>query len=411
MAKLLQIVITGSRGSMGTISTQLGDMFVDEIGGESIITYHYRWYPSKSEKNRSVKVGNAFSFYFHILMTRLLDLHGKFSCWDTRKLIKFIDKEKPDIVHIHNVHGYWLNYKMLLSYLRDNNINVVWTVHDCWNFTGHCAHFQVMGCEKRHCGCHDCQFKRVYPGCVGISRSEKNYAEKKAIFDSMKNLHFVGVSNWMAQMTRESFLGKHDVRRIYNGIDLNVFKASDKAEELRKKLGLDGKFVILGVATGWNDDKGLREYRELAAKLSDHYQIILIGTHPKIAKKLPNNIICLEQTGNQQELVEYYTMADVVTNLSTQESFGLTPVEGMACGTPAIVYDNTSQPELIDDATGIVVNTRDVDATIAAIQEIERNSKSHYSNSCRARVERLFENSKCYMQYIELYKEILKWKK
>lgn len=411
MAKLFQIVITASHGSMGSISSQLGEMFMNHIRGKSFITYHYRWYPCEMPGIESVKIGNVISFFFHVLWTRLTDAHAMASWYDTYKLIRLLKKEKPDIVHIHNIHGYFLNYKILLKYLQKNDVPIVWTLHDCWNFTGHCAHFQVMGCDEWRSGCHVCRFKNVYPSTIGMSRSEKNYAEKKEIFDNLKNITFVGVSDWMTQMARESFLGIHDIRRIYNGIDLNIFRASTTASEFRLKLGLVGKFIILGVATGWSDDKGLQEYKALSERLNGHYQIILIGIHPKIAKTLPDNIICIKQTGNQLELVEYYTMADVVTNLSTQESFGLTPVEGMACGTPAIVYNNTAQPELMDSDTGFVVETRNVDEVIAAIKTIEQNGKSFYSKACRTRVECLFDRNKTYMQYIELYKKLLKWKK
>lgn len=408
MPNILQIAITAGGGSIGSIATQIGDTFVDTFGGKSFITYHFRCHPSKSPKNTSIKVGNKCTFLVHLLMTRLFDAHGYASWHDTKKLIQLIEKEHIDIVHLHNIHGYYVNIEMLIQYLAQHNIPVVWTIHDCWNFTGHCAHFFEVGCNMWKSGCEKCPYKSRYPGSLLFNRSKTNYKKKNELFHSLSDVVLVPVSDWEKNMLQESFMKDMDIRRIYNGIDLNIFHPCDNASEMREELNLENKFVILGVATGWGPDKGTLDYIELSKHLPVDMQIVLVGIPKDMKPQFPETIMCLPRTLNQQQLAEYYSMADVVTNLSSQESFGLTPVEGMACGTPAIVYNNTSQPELIDISTGFKVETGNVKGVIACLLEVKDKGKAYYSNKCRKRAELLFDKDECYNQYMNIYKELLK---
>lgn len=408
MLKLLQIAITAGGGSIGSIATQIGDAFVDELGGKSFITYHFRCHKSQSPKNISIRIGNRLTFLLHVIATRIFDAHGLASYYDTYKLLRFIKREQIDIVHLHNIHGYYVNVKMLVNYLAKHNIPVVWTIHDCWNFTGHCAHFFEVNCDKwKTDGCHHCPYKNRYPGSLLLNRSAEMYKMKKSLFNSLQRVVFVPVSDWERQMLSESFLGGKKIKRIYSGIDVDIFKPTDNQENLRKTHNLEDKFVILGVATGWGPDKGTLDYIKLSKMLPESMKIVLVGTNEEARSQMPNSILCLPRTLNQNQLAEYYSMADVLTNLSTQESMGLTVVEAMACGTPAIVYNNTAQPELIDAHTGYKVETGNVEEVFTAIMEIRKKGKKYFTASCRNRVELLFDRKKCYGEYIEIYKDMI----
>jgi len=408
MLKLLQIAVTAGGGSIGSIATQIGDTFADEFNGKSFITYHFRCYKSQSPKNNSIRVGNPFTFFCHILATRLFDAHGLASWYDTKKLIRFMEHEQIDIVHLHNIHGYYVNVKMLIDHLVKNNIPVVWTIHDCWNFTGHCAHFNEVSCDKWKIDeCRKCPYKTRYPGSIFLNRSAEMYQMKKRLFNSLQKVVFVPVSDWEKQMLTESFLRKKPIKRIYNGIDLDIFKNTGDSEAIKEELGIAGKFVIIGVATGWGPDKGIMDYLKLATIIPESMKIVLVGVDENIQKQLPGSILCLPRTFNQQQLAEYYSLADVLTSLSVQESMGLTVVEAMACGTPAIVYDNTAQSELVDKSTGFTIETGSVEQVLAVLFEVQTNGKSRYSDNCRKRAERMFDKNKCYGEYIELYKQLI----
>lgn len=407
MPNLLQLAITAGGGSIGSITTQIGDTFVDETGGNSYITYHFRCYPSPSPKNISLKIGNPLSFMVHILWTRLFDAHGLASWYDTMKLIHIIKEKHIDIVHLHNIHGYYVNIKMLIKYLKENNIPVVWTIHDCWNFTGHCAHFYEVDCNYWKDGCAKCPYKGRYPRSIWLNRSGKMFKLKKELFTSLENVVLVPVSDWQRNMLKESFLGNKRIVRIYNGIDTSVFKPCNNIDAIKSNYGLENKFVLLGVATGWGPDKGTLDYIRLSEKLPLDCQIVLVGVDDEAAKQFPPAIMCLPRTNSQQELVQLYSMADILMSLSYQESMGLTPVEAMACGTPAIVYDNTAQPEVIDENTGIVVETGNIEQVLSAVEVIRGKGKASYSNPCRERVNSHFAKKKCYSQYMEVYNNLL----
>lgn len=407
MPNLLQIAITAGGGSIGSITTQIGDSFVKTFGGNSFITYHFRCYPSPSSKNISIKVGTPLSFLVHILWTRLFDAHGLASWYDTKKLIRVIEEKHIDIVHLHNIHGYYVNIKMLINYLRENNIPVVWTIHDCWNFTGHCAHYYEVNCYRWKKGCAKCPYKKRYPKSILMNRSAHMFNFKKELFTSLDNVVLIPVSNWQEEILRESFLGNKRIIRVYNGIDTDVFRPCDNTDSIKSKYGLKNRFVLLGVATGWGPDKGSLDYIKLSKLLPKDYQIVLVGLNDDAAKQFPSDIMCLPRTNSQNELVELYSVADVLMSLSYQESMGLTIVEAMACGTPAIVYNNTAQPELVNTNTGIVVETGNVDQVYSAVKDIRKKGKQFYSNFCRERAESFFSNTKCYGQYMEVYNLIL----
>lgn len=400
---LLQINSTANWGSTGKIAEQIGECAMAH-GWESYIAYGRHANPSKS---RLIKIGTKLGLFWHLLESRLFDNQGLASRVATQKLVQQIESIKPDVIHLHNIHGYYLNYKILFDYLNSTNIPVVWTLHDCWTFTGHCAHFVAADCMRwRDNGCGRCPLKGSYPKSY-TDFSARNFRLKRSLFTPKSNMHIVAVSEWLKKQAKQSFLGRQHVQYVYNGVDTTLFSPQD-TKYIADKYKLEGKTVLVGVASAWSESKGFNDYLALRERLSNNYAIIMIGLTEEKISKLPEGIIGISRTQSTKELAELYSVADAVLSLSRAETFGLTIAEGMACGTPAIVYNNTATPELITEQTGLIVDeTGDIEGLISAIQEVERKGKAHYSEACRKRAEECFDKDKCFEKYIELYNEIL----
>jgi glycosyltransferase involved in cell wall biosynthesis len=279
-------------------------------------------------------------------------ISGKGSKAGTKALLKEIDAIKPDIIHLHNLHGWYINLPMLFDYIKKNNIKTVWTLHDCWGFTAQCSHFTVENCNKWRTGCYNCPRYRIYPYTF-VDRTDKMWKLKKEWFYGVQNLTIITPSKWLCDLTKQSFLGEYDVRVINNGINLDVFKPADS--DFREKYGLQDKKIVLGVASSWSDRKGLDVFKELSQSLGEEYRVVLVGTNDVIDKTLPSNIISIHRTYNQTELAEIYTAADVFVNPTREETFGLVNVEAIACGTPVVTFDVGGTPETVNENTGIVV--------------------------------------------------------
>ena len=402
MSKLLQINSTANWGSTGKIAEQIG-LVAMEAGWESYIAYGRSVNPSKS---KLIKVGSKLGVMWHGVLSRLFDCHGLASNLATKRLVKQIKEIRPDIIHLHNIHGYYLNYKILFNYLNSTNIPVVWTLHDCWAFTGHCAHFVAADCMRwRDNGCAKCPLKGHYPKSY-TDFSARNFRLKRSLFTPQSNMHIVAVSEWLEKQAKQSFLGRQHVQYVYNGVDATLFSPQD-ARYIADKYKLEGKTVLVGVASAWSESKGFNDYLALRERLSNNYAIIMVGLSDDIIKTLPAGIIGIKRTQSVRELAELYSVADIVLSLSCAETFGLTVAEGMACGTPAIVYNNTATPELITEQTGLVVDTGDVDGVVAAVKTIVLKGKRYYKDACRKRAEECFDKNKCFEKYLELYNEIL----
>ena len=400
--KLLQINSVVNSGSTGRIAEEIGQIAI-AAGWESYIAYGRHARTSQSEL---IKIGSDWDIRMHGLQTRLFDKHGLASIAATREFVKQIKKIKPDIIHLHNIHGYYINIEILFRYLKDANIPVVWTFHDCWPMTGHCAYFTFVECEKWKTQCFSCPQKKDYPGSFFLDRSKQNYTQKRKLFTSVNNITIVPVSNWLGEIVKQSYLKDYPIRVINNGIDVNVF-SPQRGDGIRLKYGLADKFILLGVATAWGRRKGLHDFIELSKTLKDDEIIVLVGLKEDQIKILPENIIGITRTESTQELAEFYSSADVVMNISYEETFGLTTVEGFACGTPGIVYNTTASPELVDDSTGLIVDPGDIKGLVKAISQIKEKGKQSYSEACVKRAHRLYRKEDRYREYIELYKELL----
>lgn len=388
--KILQINTTVNIGSTGRIAEDIGKVMI-EHGHESYIAFG-RGNPNS--KSQLIKIGNNWDVYSHGLKTIISDRHGFGSKAATKTLIERIEKIKPDVIGLHNLHGYYLNIETLFKYIKDKGFPIIWSLHDCWVFTGHCAHFDYVGCEKWKTHCHKCPLTSRYPSSYGLDNSKRNFLDKKRIFNGVNNLTIVTPSQWLANNVAQSFLSSYPVQVIHNGIDLEVFKSLD---EIKKEK------LILGVASVWDRIKGLDQFIELRKVLSEDYKIVLIGLTDYQIKNLPKGIKGLSRTENMEELVQWYNRASFFVNPTLVDNFPTVNLEALACGTPVITYNTGGSPESIDVHTGRIVEKRDVMGLVKAIEEIEALDLNHVQKKCRERAENLFDKNKRFKDYLDLF--------
>ena len=354
-----------------------------------------------SEDVPHIIIGSSVDVKLHGLMTRITDKTGLYSKKATKKFIDEIEKYKPDIVHLHNIHGYYINYEILFRYLKRKKIPVVWTLHDCWTFTGHCAYFDRIGCERWKTGCHHCPQKKSYPASYLIDNSSWNYNKKKEIFSDMPNLTIVSVAKWLDNLVGESYLKNYPRYVFHNGIDLTVFKPT--ASYFREQFHLKDRIIILGVASTWDTRKGLADFIKLSDLLDDSYQIVVVGISKKQKNQLPSKIIGIERTNDIKELAGLYSTADIYANLTYEDVFPTTNLEALACGTPVLAYETGGCPEATNDTCGVIVRKGDIKE---AARTIIRMTGEYEEKKCLERAKN-FTKEKCFQKYIELYECIL----
>ena len=289
-----------------------------------------------ANNNHEIVISDNIGVKFHGMYTRLLDKTGFASRRATKKLLRRLDEIKPDIIHLHNIHGYYLNIELLFNYIREHNISVVWTLHDCWPLTGHCAGFDMCGCKKWKTGCFNCEQLGTYPASKGLDNSKWNWNKKKDLFTNL-NLIIVTPSQWLRDNVMKSYLRDYRCEVINNGIDLNIFKSADKCEmkKAQKKYNLDARKIVLGVASEWTPKKGLFDFIKLSEMMQD-IQFVVVGLTERQIKEMPQNIKGIKRTENQRELAALYTIADVFFNPTYEDNFPTTNLEALACGTPVI---------------------------------------------------------------------------
>ena len=408
MKKLLQInPVLRVSTSTGRIMQEIGELAIAN-GWKSYIAYSYARDGIKPCKSELVPVGGKIGVLGHWLATRLFDRHGLASERDTKDFIRVIDEIDPDIIHIHNIHGYFLNYKILFDYLARRNKPVVWTVHDCWLYTGHCYYYTFAGCSKWKIHCSRCPQKKKFPASYLFDRSSKNFEDKRKAFTSIQasNMFVVPVSEWIMGEMRDSFLKNANFALIHNGIDTNVFNIYD-GEDIKKKYGIEGKRLILGVASIWSREKGLFDFLELSRIIGSDEVIVLVGVDDRTKSKLPGNIIGIRRTENIQALAELYSAAEVFVNPTWQDNYPTVNMEAIACGTPVVAYDVGGATEVITEETGRAVSAGDIEGLYKAIKEIEAKGKAFYAPRCRDFAEVNFRKEDRYADYIRLYDDIL----
>lgn len=397
--KILQINSVCGVCSTGRIATDLYKV-LEEQGHECKIAYGRGTAPEGID---FIKIGSNLDNYTHVFKTRVFDKHGFGSVNATKKFIEEVKEYDPDIIHLHNIHGYYINIEILFNYLKEANKPVVWTLHDCWAFTGHCAYFDYVGCDKWKEGCSKCPQKQGYPTSNVLDNSKYNYEKKKELFTSLKNMTIVTPSKWLANLAKESFLGKYPVEVINNGIDLEVFKPTES--NFRERYNLQDKFIVLGVASVWTERKGLKYFIELSKELSEDYKIVIVGVNEKQKKELPQNIIAITRTNNVKELAEIYTVSDVFLNPTLEDNFPTTNLESLACGTPVITFNTGGSIECIDDICGMKVKKQDINGIISSIYKVK--DKEKINKYCESKAKE-FDKEKKFLEYLQIYSQINK---
>lgn len=395
--RIYQINVVCGTGSTGRIAVDLSRA-IENAGGTCRIAYGRGTAPRDAD---TIKISNQFDLYYHAFMTRLTGKHGLYSKHATKKIIVDIQEYKPDIIHLHNIHGYYVNYKILFQFLKEYNKPVVWTMHDCWAFTGHCAHYEEIGCYAWQKMCENCVNLNSYPATWSSKNVEENFNLKKEMFSSLENLTIVTPSVWLAKQLNDSFMQKVHTITINNGIDLNLFKPY-KGNQKELLFGKEKK-VVLGVASVWTNSKGLEDFIRLREILDNEYLICLIGLNKEQIEKLPDGIVGIRKTANIEELVRYYSLADVFLNPTYEDTFPTTNIEALACGTPVITYETGGCPESILPECGAVVKTGDLEALACSLRKWCEKEKP--INECMQRA-RCFNKDMQYEKYIELYGSI-----
>ena len=407
MKRLLQInPVVRVSTSTGRIMQEIGELAMRN-GWESYVAYSKGRDGIRTCASHTIPVGNKWDTWMHGLETRLFDRHGLASVSATYDFIKQLKEISPDIVHIHNIHGYFLNYPVLFEYLSKSGIPVVWTVHDCWLYTGHCYYYSYIQCNKWESGCGDCSQKRKFPASWWLDRSARNYQDKQEAFTSMPygKLTIVPVSDWIRGEMSRSFLKGYPFRVIHNGIDTEVFTVYG-AEEVKRKYGWQGKHVLLGVASIWSEEKGLPDFIKLAQQLRDDEMIVLVGVTEEQKSQLPQNVYGIRRTENIRELAQLYSAADVFVNPTWQDNYPTVNMEAIACGTPVVTYRTGGSVEAVTEDTGFIVEQGDVKGLLDAVRVIEQYGKHYYADRCRKYALANFRKEDRYADYLNLYEEL-----
>lgn len=390
-------------GSTGKIMFGIAD--VARHKGHKVYTFSPYYYQRHGkalfpEIDDHIYFGSSFENMLHHYMAKFSGYNGLFSWIGTLKLIHALEHIHPDLIHLHNIHNRTICLPMLFGYIKKRNIRTIWTLHDCWAFTGQCAHFTLVGCEKWMKGCNHCPQINVYPEAM-IDVTKVMWRLKKQWFTGIPNMILVTPSQWLADLVKQSFLKEYPIVRIENGIDLSIFRPIES--NFREIYSLEGKKVLLGVSFGWGEKKGLDVFIELVKRLDDTYKIILVGTNDTVDKQLPSEILSIHQTNNMHELAEIYSMADLFVNPTREETYPTVNMEAIACGTPVLTFRTGGSPEMLTASTGVVVDCDDIDAMEREIRRI--CEMRPFSQEACVKAAQAFDMQLRFEEYVQLYEK------
>ena len=349
--KTLLSINSCNYGSTGTIMCQLSDI-AEKNGFDAYKAVPYSRSNKPKKDDKTIFIGNIIERNIHLFLSKYTGLNGCFSHIGTYFFLRKVKKLNPDVIHLHNLHNSYINLSMLFKFIKKHNIKTIWTLHDCWSFTGKCAYFDVAKCQKWKGRCYDCKQLVAYP-VSKVDKTAKMYKLKKKWFTGVSNMTIVTPSKWLANLVKESFLKDYPVKVINNGIDLNIFKPTES--NFRNDNDLKDKFILLGVAFPWTYRKGYDIVLELSKQLDDAYKIVMVGLSKEQITTLPKNIIGIERTSSQAELAKIYSAADVFINPTREDNFPTVNMEALACGTPVITFNTGGSPESLDETCGVVV--------------------------------------------------------
>ena len=386
--KVLMINSVCSIRSTGRICTDIAKKLEQE-GHECKIAYGREKVLSEYEKFAHC-ITSPLNVKIDGIKSRLFDNAGFNSKTATKNFIKWVEEYDPDLIHLHNLHGYYINVKVLFEYIKRKNKPVIWTMHDCWAFTGHCSHFAKINCDKWLTECHHCPKKHGYPTSILLDNSKRNYYKKKELFSKVQNMTIVTPSKWLANLVEQSFFKGTKVQVINNGINTSVFKPTES--NFREKYGLQNKKIVLGVASAWSQSKGLYEFVKLSERLDDNYKIVLVGLTESQCAELPPQILAITRTTDINELAEIYSTADLFVNPTFGDTYPTVNLEAQACGTPVVTYRTGGSVESVPSEN--VVETGDMDALYSMVTGKKPAIK-----------EQDFSLSQMVNKYINLYRE------
>lgn len=399
--RILQINSVANSGSTGRIAEEIGNVLL-EHGHESYIAYGRGGALSTS---KLIKIGSVKDVYLHGAYTLLTDKHGFLSKGVTENFIQEVERINPDLIALHNLHGYYIHLPTLFNYINENEMPVVWTLFDCWAFTGHCTYFDDISCTKWQTHCEKCPKYKNYPS-AWVDNSFQNFKEKRRIFTSVKKMEFITHSRWLSELVEQSYLSDYRVNVTPSAINLDLFKPI--ASDLRERFNLGSKKIILGCASTWSNRKGYLDFLMLSQLISNEYQIVMVGLNQKELKGLPKNIIGLQRTESIEELAQWYTLAYVFVNPTSQDNFPTTNLEALACGTPVITYRTGGSPEAIDEHTGFVVDKGNVQGIVEKIYELKELNYNIISAACIKRAASLYDRTSRYLDYLHIFNRMLK---
>lgn len=410
LMKILQInTVYKNGGSTGRIAYDLRNIILAS-GNDAYVAYGYEFIPlSEEDYEGTYKMCSYPRLQWSKLMTRLFAHHGFYNATETKRLLKWIDKIHPDVIHLHNIHNHYIHVKMLFDYIKQHHIPVVWTLHDCWSFTGWCAYFDMAHCDKWKNGCLGyCPSKSDYPITWFSACNERNFRDKKEAFLGVENLTLVTPSQWLADLTRSSFLKDYPVEVINNGVDTNVFRPLCNTG-IREKYGIPKEAkVILALMNMWGKRKGSDYLLELPKHLKNEELLVIVGLKKEQLGILPKeHCLGISRTDDVQELAALYSEAAVFLNPTLEDNFPTTNIEALSCGTPIVTFQTGGSVESVTPNTGIVVGQGDMKGLLSSIREVCAKGKSFYIDACREKAVRDYNKVEQYVKYIDLYKHVL----
>lgn len=390
-----------SLNAHGKYSTgNIASAVIEKLGGGSKCFYSRDFL----DTDYAVKFASKNGMTLDIALTRITGIDSVWSWKNTRKILKALKQENPNVLHIHNLHGFYINYKKLFKYIKKNNVKVVWTLHDCWSFTGHCTHFDYEGCENWKTECKKCPLaKQSYLKSWFFDRSKANFRRKKKYFCGVENMTIVTPSEWLGDLAKQSFLNEYPIKVINNGINTENFKICEN-QSFKEILPADKKIVI-AVASSWGKLKGFDDVVEISRRLPEDYEVVIVGVNEAQKQRLANErIIAVTRTENQQQLAELYSAARVFINTTYEETYPTVNIEALCCGCPIVTYNTGGSIETVNDDTGLVVPKGDIDGMINAIKTISDKNYDRQKMSTEAKTK--YSKEVMVDKYIELIKSV-----